>query len=520
MNEEKAKISKNPWLEKLQTSSKNILLKKKQYDDKKKFRKRSLDKSKDYFLNDKILVENYDKKYLNILDTKKWENLNRLSKEKDLDCLSISQSIVKEANHEGSVISENLEEINYIIEENFKMSVTENIFLRSEYHSIIPFLLISSKEIHRLVLSDYEIKEIIRSFSKKSKQRKLDGFEYYRIGLINFYKGDYYTAYHNFKIGYNLINQTRSDSLNTGVNLSAYNNLCKWLAFTGLIILFVVNQKKTTINFSHLKQLEIKEKGREESPNHNMFITCCSVRKNSQHKYQNGNFNFSHGYSITNERDPTVDNSFTQKPQFLASEIEELLENVKNNALNELEAWWLQMYICIYCNSNPEQKIFKKFLEQPYEAVYCVKKIKELDPYLSYIAFAELHFILDSSEEKFKIDEILKELIFKFSFRYEAYLKYWQILVQNDSKFKNNKKAHALSESMWKISSSLKFENNSISIYYLYILITHAKSSYLIGNSGYTINFFQKEYVSNFLYPTIFFLVSNIKILWNFFFNL
>lgn len=37
-------------------------------------------------------------------------------------------------------------------------------------------------------------------------------------------------------------------------------------------------------------------------------------------------------------------------------------------------------------------------------------------------------------------------------------------------------------------------------------MITHAKSSYLIGNNFYTISFYQKEYPSNFLYPTIFYL--------------
>jgi hypothetical protein len=508
-NEELVMTSKNYWLEKLQTSSKNVLLKKKHYNQQKNIDKGTQDNTREYFLSDKGWDSKFERKHINVLDTKKWEKFNRNLKEKDYDCLSISQSIVKEGNYEGSVISENLEEINYLIEENFKMSVTENIFLRSEYHSIIPFLLINSKEIHRLVLSDYEIKEILRSFTKKSKQRKLDGFEYYRIGLINFYKGDFYSAYHNFKIGYNLINQTRlSDTLNKGVNSNAYHNICKWLAFTGLIILFLVNQNKTLINFSYLKNLIIKETVTEENPKNNMFLTCCTVRKNSQHKYNNNNFNFSHGYSITNEKDHTMDNSFTQKPNLLASEIEELLDIVKSNPINSLEAWWLQMYICVYCNFNSEQKIFKMFLEQPYMAIYCVKKIKELDPYLSYIAFAELHNILETTEDKFKIDEILKELIFKYNFRYEAYLKYWQILVHKDSKFKNFKKAHALSESMWKISSSLKFEDNSLSIYYLYIMITHAKSSYLIGNSGYTINFFQKEYVSNFLYPTIFYFVS------------
>lgn len=39
-------------------------------------------------------------------------------------------------------------------------------------------------------------------------------------------------------------------------------------------------------------------------------------------------------------------------------------------------------------------------------------------------------------------------------------------------------------------------------------MITHAKSSYLIGNNYYAITYFQKEYPSNFLYPSIYYLVK------------
>lgn len=40
-------------------------------------------------------------------------------------------------------------------------------------------------------------------------------------------------------------------------------------------------------------------------------------------------------------------------------------------------------------------------------------------------------------------------------------------------------------------------------------MIAHAKSSYLIGNNYYAITYFQKEYPSNFVYPSIYYLVKN-----------
>jgi hypothetical protein len=103
----------------------------------------------------------------------------------------------------------------------------------------------------------------------------------------------------------------------------------------------------------------------------------------------------------------------------------------------------------------------------------------------------------------------LRQLIAKYPHRVEAYLRYWQLLVQSDGRFKNYEAAHSFSEIYWKNSSTIHFDD-LYSIYGLYILITHAKSSYLIGNHFYSITYFQKEYPSNFMYPSIFYLVKKI----------
>jgi len=97
----------------------------------------------------------------------------------------------------------------------------DNMILNHETHSIIPFLLISNKEVHRMCLSDYDIKAIYKTFQKKSKLKNIDGFDYYMIGLVNFYKGKYQIAYTNFKLA--------SEKRPTEPNIA------KWFAFRCIV---------------------------------------------------------------------------------------------------------------------------------------------------------------------------------------------------------------------------------------------------------------------------------------------
>lgn len=99
-------------------------------------------------------------------------------------------------------------------------------------------------------------------------------------------------------------------------------------------------------------------------------------------------------------------------------------------------------YFCILYNS-PNQNLFLKFKDNQYDPRFCIKKIHEIDIYLSYIAYAEYNYIINPN---FRYDVVLSELIFKYKNRFEAYLKYWNLLVRKDSKYKNFKKAHYISE--------------------------------------------------------------------------
>ena len=110
----------------------------------------------------------------------------------------------------------------------------------------------------------------------------------------------------------------------------------------------------------------------------------------------------------------------------------------------------MQMLVSIFCMHNPKQTFFTNVIDPK----ICVKKIKEKNPYLSYLVYAELNYI---TNEKFKIDDILNELIRKFPTRIEAYLRYWQLLVKGN--LKDLKKAHSLSDIFWKTCSNLDFDN-------------------------------------------------------------
>ena len=100
-----------------------------------------------------------------------------------------------------------------------------------ECHSIIPFLLISSKEIHRVCLSDYEIKHIYKLYKSKTKSFKAEGIDYYRIGLINFYKGKYILAYNSIK---SAIKNNNKD-LNFKLNTQIYSSYIRCRRFQSLI---------------------------------------------------------------------------------------------------------------------------------------------------------------------------------------------------------------------------------------------------------------------------------------------
>jgi hypothetical protein len=106
------------------------------------------------------------------------------------------------------------------------------------------------------------------------------------------------------------------------------------------------------------------------------------------------------------------------------------------------------MLVGIFGLVNPEQKLF----ELMYDPKYCIKMIKESDPYLGYVAFAKYSHIVNLPNE---FDKILSELQAKYPNRLEAFLLNWDIFIQ----LKCFKKALSIAEIMYRKFSSTKFED-------------------------------------------------------------
>lgn len=198
----------------------------------------------------------------------KWSTAVRQTKQEALHLdLSASEVYNNFNKDDFSMISENLEDMNNFIEENYHINLTENMFLRQENHSILPFLLLSSKELHRMSLSDYEIKLVYKSVKNKIKTNRIDGMDYYKIGLINFYKGKHVLAYTKFRSALQL-------RPNEAVIL-------KWLAFTCLVLIFCYkneNRQNYKIDFRNLKDVEIDEE-KENNEQEDSIFFCCNNRK-------------------------------------------------------------------------------------------------------------------------------------------------------------------------------------------------------------------------------------------------
>ena len=372
-----------------------------------------------------------------------------------------------------------------------------------------------------MCLSDYEIKLVIKTFQKRSKCNRLECFDYYKIGLINLFKGNYVNAYNNFKRSYNMkikdaINSSSSNinnNLNNNFNLNSseihnikkinsekFNNnnnknfkntestennsystsnnslanIAKWLAFSGMILLFCEGSHNNAfgkIDFKNINKIKLEEIELEENGS-NFLFNCCSVRKKSKiGDYGNGESNnpknINNMLKSKNSNANTIlklDNSLNGNDLNLikhdvisiAKEIEDLLKIICENEKNSIEGCWLSMLIGIYCESNKNTKIFKEFLDPK----FYIKKIKNIDNYISYIVYSQMMYII---KDDFKIDSVLNELIQKFKYRLEAYFFYWHLLYKG--KYQNYNTANMLTEILLKITSLMKFDENNIYMY-------------------------------------------------------
>lgn len=422
----------------------------------------------------------------------KWSNMVKKSKQEVLK-LDLSQSIVLNSTNQldFSMMSESMEDLNEIIEENYHLVITEDSFLRQEFHSILPFLFLSSREIHRMCLSDYEIKIFNKSIKNKIKNNRLDWMDYYKKGLIKFYQSKYFDSYVNFKAAYNMANKDKE--------------VAKWLAFNILIIIFCTNksdnvndstkdisgslsgnqEKKNThnsnninlnyyvygsfkIDFSNFDKININNEDYDYPRNgnisentndddDNLIFSCCNSRKS---KFKSITVN-----SLVNTYQSDKD-KFKYNKHLLSKDLENILntlladksflENIDSENYGKytsfyIEIMWILILISSYVKLKPDQKIFLKYQDPK----YYVKKIKDKDVYLGYLAYAEYNSLINKS---FNPENILVEIIYKYPKRIEAYLKFWNTLIKSEPK--NYKKAHSLSEVFWKNSSIIQFDND------------------------------------------------------------
>lgn len=156
-------------------------------------------------------------------------------------------------NMNNSFIS-NLEIKEFLDDDRDRINPEENMFLKREFHSILPFLMTNQKEVHRLTISDFEIKRVYKEFYKKLKLDRCESSDYYRVGLIEFYSGKYITALEFFMHAVETSKQTKT-------NNSYKIGLMKWLVFAGTVVVFAfLNAGTDCVNKSYNGSFKIKIK--------------------------------------------------------------------------------------------------------------------------------------------------------------------------------------------------------------------------------------------------------------------
>lgn len=180
------------------------------------------------------------------------------------------------------------------------------------------------------------MKLILKDFYKKRKIHRLDSQDYYRMGLISFYCGNYLKALNYFRSAVKIFD-TLSSRMLGDVGLNIQSNLKKWLAFTGLVILFCKGKK---IDFSEVNKIKLNAQPQKEN---SFLFSCCNTRKVNckivDRKFSKGDI-YSTGKNDTNlSESSNTWNSLGTDLINLVTEVEEALHKVKENNKNMLESW-------------------------------------------------------------------------------------------------------------------------------------------------------------------------------------
>jgi len=183
--------------------------------------------------------------------------------------------------NENSVFSDNsnFEDFEKILtEENLSNLINENSFSNSESQSTLPFFLLSSREIHRMCISDYEIKLICKKFRYKQKIKRLDWIDFYKKGLIKVFQAKYFEAYNYFKEAESF----KKEEI----------EVKKWICFVQILIIFCVDFRKSKENFRSLNELDEKNEklNLDNNNNNNQEGRSYGDSKSSSNTNTNNNY--------------------------------------------------------------------------------------------------------------------------------------------------------------------------------------------------------------------------------------
>jgi hypothetical protein len=196
---------------------------------------------------------NLNDKWFNLLKKSERENLEIFESKNTLENLEIEQTEKKlDIDLDPKDINENL---NCFLPNN-KIDCDINIFQNDEIsYSIIPFLLLTGKEIHRMCFSDYRINSIKTMIRKKFKNKTIDWIDYYKLGIFKIYQGKYYDAFKYFK---------RSEKINPNEN-----QIKKWICFCLLNFIFFHKDEIAEDNLKKMNQLKKDKEKLKRNENSN-----------------------------------------------------------------------------------------------------------------------------------------------------------------------------------------------------------------------------------------------------------
>lgn len=392
------------------------------------------------------------------------------------------------------------------IEDQYTNFLSENSFLKKEFHSIIPFLLLKNCNIHRLVLSDYELKQEKKEFKLRKELKRITAMDYYKKGLIYFYQGDYVKALTNFKLS-SFIRKNNS-------------NIKKWIIFCcyKLILkktlldnknnsnqLFNSENKEQLLNYPNNNDKK-DDKGNLFSNLNNLF-DCCSSRNK-----KNENIEVKEFTSFLFNKGQTGKIKNTLPLSYLIKEFEEgidfIITNTKPESAEEKEniisIWWLILLLSSHCLVN--KGMSKMFTSKHFQVdpKIIVKRIRKMDNYLAYIMYIQSNYIIKGNYYLNEIIIILDEIIKKYPQKIEAYLIYWEII--SKSSLKDYDRSLKISHKLY--SNILNITNEESEKYKYYIVIIYAKSLIHLGKFTKAFSILKNEFVYNLSYTSILYYIG------------